>query len=403
MELHQTEDQGPRADQSAATRAFDGSLRRRRALRPVRLRLACGILAAALLGTLAMGTWRAAGAIYREPWPAGVGMLHMPTLPPPPFPIAEGPDGTVEARVRLLLHVVVVPQSFGLEPRPRLVREFDVEWPRDRGRELECVIETSLCAMTWRLEAADLGLHLRARWRERDELFLRLDGSQETQPSGGWSRGTGSGISVVWNDPAESLANVNGRIEVNWGVTLGRSLYSLAPRRLPSHFKLGVLAWRVELEDPLTTRGGATALPRELPYDRHGGGRSSSRGGDPRLSPGAVSYLGHVRLGLLPLFASVCLLTQLFRRRDLAFLALLAAAVLLGVAADRYTVGVHLGRLTDAAAPLEERGLALDALETTFFYRQSALAAARRIAADEEEPEVLRAKAASAVQRLDRR
>jgi hypothetical protein len=335
----------------------------------------------------------------------------MPALPPPPFPKELGPDGEVRERVRFLLHFVVVPLDFGLEPRPRLVREVDVEWPRDRGRVFECMVSTLAGVLRSKLELKEVESgtfipHLPRRQttveRSYDWVTLRCDGSRELEAGGRWSRSGGDALTIKWTDGAERAGKRPEREEYGWGSRLGRSVGSPVPRRTPDRIVFGATGWRVSLEDPLVS-APAAALPAQLPEGEVWAKSCTGLGSEAICPPGALSYLGHVRWSLVPLFASVLLLSQLFRRRELAFLGLLVAAVLLGAAADRYTVGVHLARLGDAAAPAEDRALALDSLETTFFHEPSALAAARRVAADAAEPALLRQKAESAVKRLEAR
>jgi hypothetical protein len=67
--------------------------------------------------------------------------------------------------------------------------------------------------------------------------------------------------------------------------------------------------------------------------------------------------------------------------------------VLVAAALDRRGLAVHMARLQDPAATVSERGLALDSLQSTFFFRKRAREAAKGIADDPAAPEPLRERA----------
>jgi len=105
-------------------------------------------------------------------------------------------------------------------------------------------------------------------------------------------------------------------------------------------------------------------------------------------APG-LGLAGHIGISCLLLIVAALLLTQLFARRSLAFVGVLAAVVLYVAALDRLALGTHLSHVRDAQAPLAARITACWHATDTFFYRKTALAGVRAVADDPQAPSAL--------------
>jgi hypothetical protein len=102
------------------------------------VRILCGLLGVAILTAVGLRTRSVALQGY-EAHDLGAHLtLHVPASPSPRLPEPKGPFEEVEvAEARLLLHLVLADFSTGIL-RPLHVEEFEVEWPRDRGRHFRC-------------------------------------------------------------------------------------------------------------------------------------------------------------------------------------------------------------------------------------------------------------------------
>jgi len=106
-------------------------------------------------------------------------------------------------------------------------------------------------------------------------------------------------------------------------------------------------------------------------------------------APG-LALAGHIGISALLLMLAALLLTQLFARRSLAFVGVLAAVVLYVAALDRLALGTHLSHLRDPGEPVRARITACCHASDTFFYRKTALARVRAVADDPQTPLALR-------------
>ena len=108
----------------------------------------------------------------------------------------------------------------------------------------------------------------------------------------------------------------------------------------------------------------------------------------------------HLGASSLLLFVAAGLLAQLFTRRSLALVAMLAAVVLYAAAVERAALGTHLSHLENAEAPLPTRLAGCARAPDTFFYRRTALRRVQAVADDAEAPEALRTFAAEAARAI---
>jgi len=164
-----------------------------------------------------------------------------------------------------------------------------------------------------------------------------------------------------------------------------------------------VIAHPVDANDPLETIDVSEALARaggwpSLPVADAGHGTSS--GGIETSSPG-LAWAAHVGRASSSLVASAVLIALFFRRRMLAIAITSFFVVVLAVALDRWMVDVHVSRLLDEDRPLDVRCVAAAELRSSFFFRDSARQAARRVADDEATPRALRLCALGSVHELD--
>lgn len=103
-----------------------------------------------------------------------------------------------------------------------------------------------------------------------------------------------------------------------------------------------------------------------------------------------LALAAHLGLVTLLLLTAAFLLTQCFRNRQLALAGALFGVVLFVAALDRVVVGVHLQRLGDPQASIEQRLLAGHCLRGSFFHRVTAWRHVQAIMTDAKSPESLR-------------
>jgi len=362
---------------------------------PLPVRVGCALAGVVLLAAPAAGTWREVLAVYARDLTMDVpGPLHLPAWPPP-FPADENdPLDAIEAPQRFLVHVLVTPTDFGDGQRPFQVLEIELNWPVDREKRYGWTVQRDGGANHQILNLKRVYLHedLAAEWEVEMHRFPGLDREISSTTYGNTSHWTSA-------TDTQAYLELEDHLDLEPPAMVRQSL-SLVPRRTVNLFTLGLSIHRVAPGDPLrpvSADGVIKTVQSKRTHSFASGFGDASRtftGG------GAILYARHVGLAALPVLMAPLFLAQLRRRRALAFLGALVAVVLSGVASDRWAQAVHIGRLTDPAAPIQERALALDSLETTFFYRVTALTVARRIAKDLSAPELLRRKAEAVASRL---
>ena len=102
---------------------------------------------------------------------------------------------------------------------------------------------------------------------------------------------------------------------------------------------------------------------------------------------------------MLPALAAALLLAQLFRRRFLGFVQVTAGIILYFGALDRIALHLNENQTQNPAAPLEARMNACTQLPSTVYFRKTALADLRALAADGTAPKPLRARASQLIGR----
>ena len=365
--------------------------------RHVAVRIVCGVLGVGILVTVAIGTVREVKRCY-APFesPSRTAAVRLPTLSPPPVEANfRGAKETMQ-KMRFLATIVAVDFATG-SPMPLAAQQFEIQWPKDRGREYM----VSLDAGDLSFEGAFSMGHL---------LAVREDRSPEPEvkPSGGFNR-------MLLRGSVESRVGAGGwmgpvaRIQGGpfWPNTVRPFSIASGSAVKPIFF---AIVQPVAENDPL---GDATLdeLVREREREIREAfipecdspnllARSSLDMREPARSFGLLEHIG---FSAALLFIAAVFLMQLFTRRDAAFALCLAAVVLYVAALDRAALGMHLARLEDkSAAPVVRRVACLQATET-FFYGNTALARIEAVAKDEASPKELKGLAVEAAKRMKER
>jgi len=322
-----------------------------------RWRVACGVLGAALVVAVAVGTWQTVRASYRPSASLSNVTLRVPTRP---LDLGSVLPGAVPDSVRFLATLLVL-DARASELRPVYVKEFDLQWPRDRRSEdaFQVAGLRGLCVM--RVDAVD---------RESDDpcAGLRVRGGMGIAWEGI------SGFDGMWNTFDCTGERPLCPIVSHVFSGMGSNPLSVTPHT-PEQFSAALAIVPVAQEDPLQTvsideflhwhkadlkeRGvtyGEPVTPWYASGAPAGGGRLASR-------LGWTSWV---------LLAAAALLAQLFRRRDLATAGMLLGMVLFIAGLDRVVLAYDLSRLEDSAASLDVRFVAASRVPATFFYKPTA-------------------------------
>ncbi|HUR38197.1 MAG TPA: hypothetical protein VM222_01835, partial [Planctomycetota bacterium] len=146
------------------------------------------------------------------------------------------------------------------------------------------------------------------------------------------------------------------------------------------------------LEEWIALRG-ESSWKDEDQRGRFGAGVEKSSGG-----PAAV-LARTLGINVLPALAAAVLMAQLFRRRFLGFVQATACIILYLGALDRIALHLNESQTRNPSAPLGARMSACTQLRTTVYFRETALADLRALAADATAPKPLRARAAQLIAR----
>lgn len=320
------------------------------------LRALCAILGFGLLAAVAVGTWLDARADYADE-AAPAATLRLPSRPSPlPSSIPPAPESVDLDKGRFLLHVVVVQESLD-EVGPVQAVEYELRLPEDRGKEFRPSLELPGYGVEFSFSVDKIqagredGTVVLNPWGDHSLTLRRRLGTSS-------SSGTLHGVHVrfVGHEP---------RV---------KNLFSISPGAARS-YSLFVLPTLVADDDPLR-RAAAAELMREkeglLRAALKRDGRSlRTRAGVESDAPG-VSLMDQVGATSLLLLLAAVLLSQVARRKSLAFAGWLAAIVVLAGAMDRAALGLHASRLENAQAPVRDRRRACARMADTFFFRKTA-------------------------------
>ena len=358
---------------------------RRPRKRHVVTRIICASVGVAILIAVGVGTWLEVGRCYAAAEAAAAAKVSVPTGPAPALPPLE-PFKSVE-RARLLIHILFVEVSLA-GTKPLGVMEFDVHWPADRDRNFAAHLEFKGIKATYRFSVNDVRSPYTG---EREHGWeVRLEGQWDYRWQSGSRRGTSSGGTAL--GPAAHLS------QAGWGDRRLRRPLSVLPRVSLDVHALRFVTRAAE-DDPLKQVPlgeffRARAQQAQQLVDKHLRHAPLARWRGPGEGPPGVAFAGQVGIASLLLLVAAVLLTQLFRRRELAFAAVVLALVFYVAVLDRAVLGAHLSRLNDPEAPLTTRLMACDSARDTFFYRQTARGNLEDLARQEDAPKPLRDTAA---------
>jgi hypothetical protein len=342
-----------------------------------RWRIACGILGAALVVAVAIGTWQTVRASYTLSPALSDVTLRVPTRS---LGLASAPPGTTLKDVRLLATLVVL-DARAAEVRPVYVKQFDLQWPQVRYAtetfrlgELSAVYTVSVQEVEHQSGHGAAGLVLRGQqhiewsrtwdtWGYTKEFGRRDEGPVYALPAAMFAEfARKSPLSVtpptvaeyscaLWivpvaqDDTLEALS-LEQFVQLHEADLKGTGLYGLAPHA----------TWRADWGTPA---GGAKLAER----------------------------LGWTVWVLL---AAAGLLAMLFRRTDLALAGMLLVMVLYVAGLDRTVLAYDLSRVEDSAAPLDVRLVAASRVPATFFYERTAALRVAQLSVRRETPAELR-------------
>jgi hypothetical protein len=273
----------------------------------------------------------------------------------------------------------VAPAGF----RPVHAEEAEVRWPEHEGRLFAKKFTFDDYRCEWQFSVD--GLNVRGGWNEPSQLVphgsMRLTQRKSTGYS---SRGTG-----FFEEGFHHLD------DFYVGHPLPQPLSIVHGRRKNLHALCHVtrVAWDDPLEDVSLTRfirDRGEAIRRIVREEELDSPRYGPYPGPEYIPARSVSLAGYIGLSSLLLLASAILLTQLFRRRNLAFAAVLVGITLYVAVLDRMALGAHLSRLTNADAPLPARLVACSQSGETFFYRSTAIRELEALLKEEATPPALR-------------
>ena len=359
---------------------------RRPRKRHIVTRIICGVLGVLILGAIGIGTWQEVRHIYEPAEDFEARTVSVPTMPAPPLPEpAEGRWWHKVERARLLLHFVTVDASSG-RFRPVHVDEHEVRWPEDGAQEYGTRFE--LYGMK-----LDYGVSLdkiqAVRMDQGEPLALELYFHHRFAYAGAHGSGTSTGSRVI-------RETVGHWLDIGYGWRPANGPLSVAPPARPD-LQVFCVVTLVAADDPLR-QVAATEFVRdreaamlEAMSGSGGGGRVARVGRFDRAVPARGVALGeHIGTSSLLLLAATVLLTQLFKRRSLAFAGVLACMVLYVAVLDRAALGAHLSRLRDEEATIATRLTACAQARHTFFYRETTREALEGVAEAEDTPPLLR-------------
>jgi hypothetical protein len=275
------------------------------------------------------------------------------------------------------------------------VEEIDIRWPRDKGRHLQRAFDVGDYSCTIRLQPTRF---FARRSDKEDRARLKPQGSINFTYRNGM--GSGSVGRVFHETEADHLTSLRhlgpspNPLSVTPGGPPGNRLHAV-------YFLTGA-----DEADPLKSipyAAFADNRPVELAKiireaTRHTSDHRSFRDHD--IPARCFALTEQIGLSGLLLFAAAILLTQLFRRRALAFAGVLAAVVLYVAALERVALGVHVSKLSDPKATLASRLTASEMAPQTFFHAERAYTALLDVAKDASAPRPLRSATAKGARDL---
>ncbi|MFH1739521.1 MAG: hypothetical protein ABIH23_10985 [bacterium] len=360
--------------------------------RHISIRIICGTAGVALLVAVGIGTWKEVQRCYADFSTDETLVLHVPTKPVPITHSEAGEENTDETeKGRFLFHVVFT--DSGLIPLH--AEEFELYWPQDRNRKYgnsfgldELSIKYSFILNPNPPRVRNINATV------LEQLCLeRVFHFQ-------WER---HGISAVRMCTLESLdggylADFGGGVRQN-------RLFSIAPSLYPVVYGFYFIK-QVAEDDPLrdTTLAEFVQMHFEKFHEPSGDGtqrRIPQRPSQEWDFMRGLALVFHLGFSSVVALLAAFLLTQVFARRSLAFVGILALVILYVAILDRTALNMHISRLTDPQATVSTRLAACEQAKYTFFHRKTALEQIRALAEDQEIPEQLRNAARDARNKIE--
>ena len=356
-------------------------------------RSVCAVLALAILISVGYFSWTEAGAIYATESPQ-TGTVQIPTKTPAALTTELKPNQRVTLdKGRLLIKAIVLEAVTPTTFRAVHVDEFDITWPGGNSGTIANSFKFDNGTLSYRFDIADVYLK-------------RHDGAAKPalQIDGNWSmkvrRQNGNGRSSNSSGGRIIVNGIGGGKNINSGNTY-RSNKPLSA--IPSSAAYGqlIICLFAELGDPddkLTTISTEKFIAGKheqilAETNRSGGGYNRRWRVDPDVPPG-ISLIEHVGMAGALLALAAVLMAQLFMRRGLATVAMLATVILYIAAIDRAALDMHISHAQDADAPIGKRLAACGAASNTFFYAKTAAAQLQTIADDKQTPKPLKYRSA---------
>lgn len=330
-------------------------------------RLLAGLSGIGLLAAIGVATWRRSLSTTDLPpqfLPPVEMQMHLPTRPFDP----AGP-------CRVLHHLVIVRKNPLGGITPLHAEEFEIPFPQERGKTLVRTFPLGREECSYSIRIDDL----QAFGEGEPHVIYESDfGSRGRRhnashgSSGSARAGTVSGALASYTpggDPLELLPAEAFEYQ-------GFSLFSLTSPEDPLE----------EISLPaLCARYGLAMEAQAISANRW------PRKGRPGLRiAGFIGFAEHAGPAALLLVLGALLAAQLLPRRGLAVPLVFFAALLCAAALDHRLLTRHLARLSDDSAPLHARGAAAARAQQTFFFKETARQAFRRISGDAKTPEPLR-------------
>ena len=282
-------------------------------------------------------------------------------------------DDLQTAHIRLLADLLIV-DTRSPEPQPVHVEQFELRWPTMRAADVAFRLGGTPCK--YEMSISELGvMHEAVSGENRPMLdatvsqLLKWDGPLgTTKETSTTSRLSKNGSFWIWGPEVTDLF-------------LSSVLSVTPPTR--AWYACILLITPVAADDPLQ------AVSMQQYTQTHGAIRtpgfywsaiiSSSAAYRQGVPPGSFRLALYLGIPTLVLLAAAVLLSQFFRRRDLALVGMVLAMVLYVAIFDRLLVSYNLSRLTSAGETLQTRLVATGRVAATFFYRQTAGEAIRDV------------------------
>jgi len=376
---------------------------RMRHARPVRLRgprkrhivtkSVCAALAAAILASIGFFSWREAAAIYASE-STGPRSLHVPSKKAAALTaVVKSNRNAPLTEARLLVKAVVMEAITPTNFRAVRADEFDVAWRAGKSSAVSNYFTLGDSLISYNL------------------IINRVYVQRSTDSTGVGVQGNGNWNMKINYVNGRGYSSSSGGVQIIDGIAIAKNLRignssgrNKPLSAVPAVAKYGQLILCVfvdlaDADDKLATIpvGQFIAERHEqilARTDRQSSGSSLSRRWniDPEAPP-TVNLIEHVGFASLLLLLAAGLLGQLFMRRGLATVAMLATVVLYAAAIDRVALGMHLSHARNTETPLSKRLIACQGAANTFFFAKTASRQLRAIADDKLSPESLKHRA----------